>query len=99
VPTPNPKPGPPGVTTQDTAALTGTPPAPVKATPDKRQRIVVSQGTYDDLARLRKVTDPGSGYELRVGDDGAVTAFDRGTDKPADVDVVCPRVPPVKETP
>jgi hypothetical protein len=100
-----PKPGPPAkpdapvITTDDTAALSGASAAPVKKTagPAKRRRIVVSQGAFEDLTRLRKVTDPGTGYTLRVGHDGTVTAYNRGTGQPVeDIDVICPTVPPVQ---
>jgi hypothetical protein len=79
----------PTVTTADTAALSGAPTAP-EAKPKRRARVVVSEGVADDLRRLRKVTDPGTGYELRVGDDGEVTAHHRGTGDPADVEVIAP---------
>lgn len=90
-----PAPAAPTVSTDDVAVIVG---APVVAAPEglggkRRPRVIVSQGAYDDLVRLRKVTHAGTGHELRVGADGKVTAYVRGTDTRADVDVICPKVP------
>ncbi len=81
----------PGVTAKDAAALVGVKPEELTSAPPPR-RLVVSQGVYEDLKRLRTVYDPFTGHRLQVDDDGRVGAFDRVTGESVDVEVVCPRI-------
>ncbi len=76
---------PAGITTADTAALRG---VSMGATPARPQRIRISQGTMDDLVRLGKVTDPGTGFELRRDpDSGEITVWDRRTGEQVDIPI------------
>lgn len=71
------------ITTADTAALRG---VSVGTAPARPRRILISQGVADDLKRLGKVTDPGTGYELRRdADTGSVTVHDRRTGEQVDI--------------
>jgi hypothetical protein len=72
-----------GITTADTAALRG---VSMGSTPARPRRILISQGAMDDLVRLGKVTDPGTGYELRRDPDGGeITVWDRRTKQQVDI--------------
>lgn len=74
------------VTTEDTAPLRGV--ATDRPGQTRPRRIIVSEGVKHDLARLGKVVDPGTGYELRRAGDGKVTAHDRATGKRVDIPIV-----------
>jgi hypothetical protein len=63
------------ITTEDVAALAG---APLGAARSRPRRVLLSEGVRQDLERLGKVTDPGTGYELEMDrDTGKVTAYER----------------------
>lgn len=76
------------VTSETTAVLRGDPaPAP----PAPRRRIRMSEGLREDLRRQGKVTEPSTGYELRIDRrTGAVTAYDRATGQPVTSVAVTP---------
>lgn len=77
---------PAGVTTEDTAPLRGvTTSRPGRPRP---RRIIVSEGAKQDLVRIGKVTDPATGYELRMDKAGKVAAHDRATGKRVDIPIV-----------
>jgi hypothetical protein len=81
------------VTTADVAALRGESAAKPEAESKRRRRITVSEGVAHDLRRLGKVTDPGTGLELRRDrETGVVSAHHRGTGEPADAEIRPPRI-------
>jgi hypothetical protein len=63
-----------------------------RSAPEYPARITVSEATRQDLVRHGEVVHAGTGLMLRVGDDGVVAAWHRGTGEQTDTEVRCPRV-------
>lgn len=63
-----------------------------RSAPEYPARITVSEATRQDLTKHGEVVHAGTGLALRVGEDGMVRAYHRGTGERIDTDVRCPRI-------
>jgi hypothetical protein len=60
--------------------------------PEYPARITVSEATRQDLTKHGEVVHAGTGLVLRVGDEGMVCAYHRGTGEQVETEVRCPRI-------